>query len=263
MRIFDFNAAIVRRPGRSVVKGLRANSGPAPDFEGVSAEHRAYVDALRNAGVGVTVLDAMEEFPDSMFVEDPALVFSQAAVLLRPGAPTRLREADQLAPALVNRFPRVLKLAEGYVDGGDVLVTPRRVLIGVSARTSDVGANALQSLLTSIGIESQIAHTPTDTLHLKSDCSLIDEETVLCTKALADSGLFDGIRTLTVPHEERAAANALRVNEVVFVSAACPRAADALDRFGVNVVPLSVTEISKIDAGLSCMSLRWYERPRE
>ena len=94
-RVFDFNSAIVRSPGKSVVDGLRANAGPAPVFEAVVAEHQTYVDALRAAGVQVTTLAPLEQFPDSIFVEDPALVFTDVAVLLRPGAPTRMAEAQR------------------------------------------------------------------------------------------------------------------------------------------------------------------------
>src|SRR4029079_379164 len=97
MRVFDFNSAIVRLPGRSVVHGLRAEPGPAPVFDALVAEHRAYVEALKTAGVEVTVLDPLEPYPDSIFVEDPALVFSEAAILLRPGAPSRRDEAQELS----------------------------------------------------------------------------------------------------------------------------------------------------------------------
>ena len=183
MRVFDFNSAIVRTPGKSVVNGLRAASGPAPAFESVLAEHQSYVAALRAAGVQVTVLDALEQFPDSIFVEDPALVFSQAALLLRPGAPSRMAEAQELASTLAARFPEVLHLGDGFADGGDILVTPNRVLIGLSARTNEAGAADLQKLLHSIGLASQVVHVPRGTLHLKTDCSLVDEETVLATKA--------------------------------------------------------------------------------
>jgi dimethylargininase len=260
MRVFDFNSAIVRKPGLSVVNGLRANTGPAPVFERVHAEHAAYVEALRRARVRVTVLDVFEQYPDSIFVEDPALVFSEAAVLLRPGAPSRFPEAEALAATLAAGFPRLLRLTQGHADGGDILVMPKRVLIGLSARTDEPGAAALQVLLASLGLASQVARVPPGTLHLKADCSLIDEETVLATEDLAGSGIFDGFRILTVPREERAAANALRVNDVVFVNAACPRTADLLDHRGLEVVPLRVSEIARIDAGLSCMSLRWFDR---
>jgi dimethylargininase len=260
MRVFQFNSAIVRTPGKSVVNGLRANAGPAPRFEGVLAEHLSYVAALRAAGVRVTVLDAVEHFPDSIFVEDPALVFSQAAVLLRPGAPSRMAEAQELSATLAARFPEVLQLSDGYADGGDILVTPGRVLIGLSARTNDAGAAQLQKLLGSIGLASVVVRVPRGTLHLKSDCSLIDEETVLATAELAKSGLLEGLRVLVAPEEERSATNALRVNDVLFIKAGCPRTQHLLAAHGLKVLPLPVSEIARIDAGLSCMSLRWFDR---
>ena len=260
MRVFDFNSALVRVPGQSVVHGLRAQAGPAPTHESVLSEHGAYVSALRSAGVRVQVLPALEPFPDSIFVEDPALVFSEAAVLLRPGAQSRLGEAQELSAALTERFPRVLRLTEGYADGGDILVTPQRVLIGLSARTDEAGARELQGLLASIGRESRIVNTPRGTLHLKSDCSLIDEEIVLATGELAGSGIFDGFRILELPRDERRAANAVRVNDVVLANASCPRTIEMISRHGLAVIPLEVSEIAKIDAGLSCMSLRWFAR---
>ncbi len=259
-RVFDFNSAIVRTPGTSVVNGLRANPGPAPVFETVLAEHQAYIAALRAAGVKLTVLPPLEQFPDSIFVEDPALVFTQGAVLLRPGAPSRMAEARELADTLAARFPCVLQLADGCADGGDILVTPGRVLIGLSARTNEAGAAALSGLLQSIGLAGKVVSVPSGTLHLKSDCSLIDEETILATEELAGSGLFEGFRVLLAPSDERHATNALRVNDVVFIRAGCPRTFEMLTKDGSKVIPLPVSEIAKLDAGLSCMSLRWFDQ---
>jgi len=259
MRVFDLDSAIVRAPGKSVVNGLRATPGPAPVFETVVAEHQAYIAALQTAGVEVTVLDALEQFPDSIFVEDPALVFSEAAILLRPGAPSRMAEAKELASALAARFPKVLHLREGFADGGDILVTPDRVLIGLSARTNASGAADLQRLLESIGKQSKVVEVPRGTLHLKTDCSLVDEETILATPELARSGLLGSYRTLVVPEEERHAANALRINDAMFIRAGCPRTLELLQKQGLKVLTLPVSEIAKIDAGLSCMSLRWFD----
>jgi dimethylargininase len=259
MSVFKLNSAIVRLPGRSVVDGLRSNAGPAPVFEKVLAEHDAYVEALRTAAVHVTVLDALEQFPDSLFVEDPALAFSAAAILLRPGAPSREQEAETLSPALAARFPRLLRLPRGHADGGDMLVTPEAVLVGLSARTDETGAHELATLLASIGLHSRIVHTPSGTLHLKSDCALLDEETVLVTGNLARSGIFDGQRTLVVPDDEPGAANVLRINDRVLVRAECPQTADMLADHGYRVVTLPTAEIARIDAGLSCMSLRWFD----
>lgn len=242
-----------------MVNGLRTNPGPQPDFTALLAEHAAYVAALRAAGLHVTVLPALEEFPDSVFVEDPALVFREAAVLLRPGAPSRMAEARALSATLAARFADVLPLSEGFVDGGDILVTPQRVFIGLSARTDATGAVALQGLLASIGLSSVVVQVPRASLHLKTDCALIDEETLIATETMAHAEILKDFDFVLAPSAERAATNAVRVNDVVFVRADCPRTQEILAKRGLTVVALPVSEISKIDAGLSCMSLRWFD----
>lgn len=256
--VYAFDNAIVRRPASSVVNGLRAVDQGEPSLAGVEAEHAAYIQALEAAGVAVEVLPPLEDFPDSIFVEDPALVFPEGAVVLRPGAESRLGEAAEIAPVLRRRFERVLDLEAGYADGGDVLTAPDRILIGLSARTDQAGAESLVAALGRLGRKAEIVATPAGVLHFKSDCSLLDGDTVLSTARLAESGVFDRLGVLIVPEGEEAAANALRVNDVVLVGANYPRTADMLARHGYTVVPLSVIEIAKIDAGLSCMSLRWH-----
>ena len=256
--VYQFNAAIVRTPGRSVVNGLRADDRGNPTYEGVREEHEAYVQALRNAGVEVTVLPPMEDFPDSIFVEDPALVFHEGAVLLRPGAPSRMGETAEIEPVLRSLFENVVSLpSPGFADGGDVLGTPKVVMIGLSARTDKSGAEGLRTALATLGHTAEIVETPKGVLHFKTDCSLLDEETVLATHRLAGSGFFRGMREIVTPEGEEAAANALRVNDVVFVGADYPRTIDKLDKEGYKVVALKTGEIGRIDAGLSCMSLRW------
>jgi dimethylargininase len=255
--MFHFDSAIVRSPSRSVVGGLRADERQVPTYPGIVAEHRAYVVALEAAGLEVEVLPALEAFPDSVFVEDPALVFAEGAVLLRPGAPSRTGEAAQLAPTLEDRFERVVALLAGHVDGGDVLVTPDRVYIGLSLRTDALGARALASILEGFGRPATIVPTPPGVLHLKSAAALIDEETVLVTETLAAAGLFAGMRRVLAPRGEEQGANALRLNDVVLVGAAFQRTIDLLTQRGMNVVPLAVSEVGKLDAGLSCLSLRW------
>ncbi len=132
MNFFALNRALVRAAPASVVDGLRAVDRGAPSLEGVRAEQAAYIAALEAAGAHVDVLPAIEDFPDSIFVEDAALAFSDAAIVLRPGAPSRRGEAAAIAPALTARFDRVLHLSEGTVDGGDVLATPRGVFMAFS-----------------------------------------------------------------------------------------------------------------------------------
>jgi dimethylargininase len=259
LQVFEFNRALVRLPARSVVDGLRATDRGNPTYDGIRAEHDAHVNALRSAGVAVTVLPALEDFPDSVFVEDPALVFTEGAILLRSGAPSRAAEAGEIAPTLRGLFDVVLDLPSGLADGGDVLVTPGQVIIGLSARTDRAGAEALTACLAQLGRKATIVETPKDVLHLKSACSLIDDETVLCASSLAGSGIFEDLQQIITPDGEDAAANALRVNEVVLVGTGFPKTIERLGSLGYAVVPLDAAEIGKIDAGLSCLSLRWWE----
>lgn len=257
MSFHAFNRAIVRAPSRSVIDGLRAVDVGAPNYDGVLAEHRDYVRVLEALGVSVETLSALEAFPDSVFVEDTALVFTGAAILLRPGAETRRGEAAEMAATLDRNFERVLRLEDGTAEGGDVLATPRGVFIGASARTSLVGAAALVSLLGEVGQQGFVVNTPPGVLHLKSDCSLLDDETILCTSRLAAAEPFPGFRLILTPGGEEAAANALRIDSAVLLSDGYPRTAELLARAGYGVKVLKTAEIAKIDAGLSCMSLRW------
>jgi dimethylargininase len=257
MRVFDFTHAIVREPGHSVIGGLRTTPS-APSYEGVMSEHRAYVAALRAAGLSVDVLPPQEDFPDSVFVEDPAFAVPEGAILLRPGAPSRLGEREAMRDALGKHFDRIPELLEGeLVDGGDVLVTPRTVFIGLSKRTNRVGAEALRNRLREFGRDAHVVATPEGVLHFKTASSLLDENTILATGAMAESGVFTGFEILLTPEGEEAAANALRVNDTVFVGDCYPGTIDMIREAGLDVVPLAVTEVAKLDAGLSCMSLRW------
>ena len=258
---YHFNSAIVRKPSSSVVNGLRAEDRGNPDYEGVKSEHAAYVRALETAGMSVTVLPALEAFPDSIFVEDPALVFSAGAILLRPGADSRKGETREMAPALHDLFDTVLELPpSGYADGGDILVTPDTVMIGLSARTDLAGANSLKDLLKKLGLKGQVVNTPKGVLHFKTACSLLDEETILVTRHMSQAGLFKGFRNIILPEGEEPAANALRINDTVLISAKYKGTMDMLDQEGFSVVPVNTSQIEKIDAGLSCMSLRWFKK---
>ncbi|MBS0418685.1 MAG: dimethylarginine dimethylaminohydrolase [Proteobacteria bacterium] len=255
--IFNFTKALVRAPGRSVVNGLSSQTGPRPSFETIAAEHARYIEALKSCGLGVEILPPLENYPDSIFVEDPALVFTGAAILLRPGAPSRQGEVKEIEGALRKRFARVLAIEEGFADGGDMLLTPAGMFIGLSSRTDQAGARQLGGLLRQLGMDSRVVKTPPGTLHLKTDCSLIAEDHVLCTAALAASDIFEGYRKLVVPESERAAANALRLNDTLLVGGRFPETIRLLKGAGYKVEPVPNEGVGRIDAGLSCMSLRW------
>ncbi|RPH96971.1 MAG: dimethylarginine dimethylaminohydrolase [Lysobacterales bacterium] len=252
-----FSAAIARLPGHGVARGIRAVDRGAPDFERFRLEHHDYVRALERAGLQVTVLPALEAYPDSVFIEDAALCLPEGIVMLRPGAPTRTGEAAALATALAERGHAVIAgPTEGFIDGGDILATETAILVGLSERTDGAACAWLQSVLRRWAYPVLAVRTPDQVLHFKSDCCVLDGDTVLATWRLAGAECFAPFRVLTVPSGEEAAANSIRINDTVLVPAGFPATAELLAREGYRVDTVAVSQASLLDGGLSCMSLR-------
>lgn len=255
---FRFSHAITRRPGRSITGGLRAVDTGAPDLALMLDHHAAYVVALRATGATVIELDAMDEFPDSVFVEDTALCLPEGAVIMRPGAPSRLGEAAEMAPHLRQFYRDVVDIkGPGFIEGGDILVTGREILVGRSARTDAAGIAELTRLVEPRGHKVREVVTPPGVLHFKTDCSLLDGETILATPRLAASGCFDGYRVIHTANGEEAAANSIRFNDSVILPAGFPGTRAALAEAGFSVTEIGNSECAKLDGGMSCLSLRF------
>ncbi|MEP0233653.1 arginine deiminase family protein [Roseibium sp.] len=255
---WHFTHAITRVPADSVADGLRAVDTGNPSGEAFRAEHTAYIDALKSAGLTVDVLPRLEGFPDSCFVEDPAFCLPEGAILLRPGAASRKSEAAEIRAALEARFDNVVEIpGDGHVDGGDVLTLDDEILIGLSARTDRLGADAFAALLQEWGYNARVAETPDGVLHFKTACSTLGEGVILATKVMIDSEFFGDRKTVQVPEDEEYAANVIRVNDVVLVPEGYPKTRDAVEAAGFKTVVLPTHEARKVDGGLSCLSLRF------
>lgn len=255
---YCFTHAIARAPARSIGHGLRAVDRGAPAFDRFEAEHRSYVNALKQAGLDVTVLDSLEKFPDSVFIEDAALCLPEGAVILKPGTPSRTGEAELLAPDLSSLGLKIHpNRSAGFIDGGDILVTDSVVLVGLSSRTDRTGFEWLRSLLEGWEYEVKAVQTPAQVLHFKSDCCVLDSTTILATSRLSKQACFESLRVLTVPAGEEPAANSIRVNDTLLIPTGFPATAEMLAREGYSIHQVPVTQPSLLDGGLSCMSLRF------
>ncbi len=261
-RSYRFTHAITRKPGRSITGGLRAVDSGAPDLALMLDHHAAYVAALRATGATVVELDAAETYPDSVFVEDTALCLPEGAVVMRPGAPSRLGEAAEMAPHLRALYGQVLEIkGPGFIEGGDILVTEREILIGRSARTDAKGIAELTTLVSPWGYKVREVFTPPGVLHFKTDCSPLDADTILSTERLAASGCFDGYSVIFTAAGEEAAANSIRFNDVVLMPAGFPGTRDAILAAGFTVKEIGNSECAKLDGGMSCLSLRFTPKP--
>ena len=263
MRSYRFTHAITRLPPASALNGLRAVDTGAPDLDLMRGHHAAYVAALRSTGASVTELPALEAFPDSLFVEDTALCLPEGAVVMRPGAPSRLGEAAEMAPHLAALYGDVRHItgAENFIEAGDILTTETEILVGRSARTNAGGVAELTRAVADWGHKVREVFTPPGVLHFKTDCSLLDAETILATRRLEDSGCFKGYKVIHCADGEEASANAIRFNDLVLFPAGFPRTRDALLAAGYKVVEIGNSECAKLDGGMSCLSLRFTPKP--
>lgn len=255
---YQFTHAITRRPPSAICDGLRAVDQGNPDFAQISAHHRDYVAALQNAGMTVLELAPLEQFPDCCFVEDTTLCLPQGAIVLRPGAVTRLGEASAMAPHLSAFFDQIETITgPGFVEGGDILVTEQEILVGRSARTDAAGIAELTGIAKAWGHRVREVITPPGVLHFKTDCSLLDHQTILATPRLNASGCFADYTVIETAEGEEACANAIRVNDTVIMPSGFPKTADILTGRGFNVVAVNNSECAKVDGGMSCLSLRF------
>lgn len=255
---YEFSRAITRRPAPSVIDGLRAEDIGTPDLGRMQKAHDHYVATLKSTGAEVIELPPLDAYPDALFVEDTALCLPRGAVLMRPGAPSRMGEVAEMAPALRACYGELREIAgPGHIEGGDILVTGREILVGRSDRTDAAGVAELAGIVADWGYTLREVFTPPGVLHFKTDCSLLDGETILATERLDASGCFDGYRVIHTAPGEEAAANTIRFNKLVLMPAGFPKTAEILDKAGFEVVEIDNSECAKLDGGMSCLSLRF------
>jgi len=228
------------------------------DYARAVTEHAAYEDALRRVGCRVERLPDLPDNPDSVFVEDTAVVFDRVAVIARPGALSRRGEVESTARALERHRPLVRIQPPGTLDGGDVLVTPGLVLVGVSGRTNADGARQLATILAPHGIRV-VALPVSGCLHLKSAVVWLPattaESLVLLNPEWIDAAAFAGFNVIEVDPEEPSAANVLAVNGRVICPEAHARTRRRLDAYGLATVAVPATELAKAEGGVTCGSV--------
>lgn len=223
-------------------------------FERALAQHAAYVAALRAAGAEVLTLPAEPAFPDSVFVEDGAVVLDELAILTRPGVASRAAEPEQLAPHLAPYRPVVRVAPPGTLEGGDVLRVGRRLFVGLSPRTDAAGIEALRALAEPHGYTVAPVRVR-GCLHLKTAVTALDDETLLANPDWVDLAPLEEFDVVTVAPDEPWAANVLRLGRTLLANAAFPRTLECLARRGHAPVPVEIGEFGKAEAGLTCLSL--------
>jgi dimethylargininase len=217
-------------------------------------QHEAYERRLAELGCRVVSLPAERELPDSVFVEDMAVVVDELAVLTRPGAESRRDETTSVARVLADYRPIAAIEAPGTLDGGDVLRLGRRVFVGLSLRSNQEGIEQLRALLSPHGYIVK-ALPVTGCLHLKSAVPQVAPDTVLFNPAWVDPVAFEGLRHIETDPAQPYAANALLIGDTVIYPVAFPRTAARLQRARIRLAPVDVSELAKAEGAVTCCSL--------
>ncbi|MGK7310755.1 MAG: dimethylarginine dimethylaminohydrolase family protein [Candidatus Longimicrobiales bacterium M2_2A_002] len=224
------------------------------DVARARAEHAAYERALQAAGCRVVRVPAAPGLPDAVFIEDTAVVFDEVAVVARPGAVSRRPEVDAVARTLAGYRPLEAIRPPATLDGGDVLMAGRTVLVGISARTTAAGATQLRSIVEPLGYDVRTVPVR-GCLHLKTAATALDDATLLVNPGWVDPADLGGFRAVEVAPGEPDAANVLRVGGRVLMAAGHPATADRVRQLGAEVVEVAVSELMKAESGVTCCSL--------
>jgi dimethylargininase len=255
-----FEHAITRLPAHTFSHGLTSSGEGAPSIEKALDQHERYCDALRKCGLAVDTLAAAVEYPDSTFVEDAAILTARVAIIMRPGAPSRLGEIQLVKKAVLGYRTEVMQIDEpGSMDGGDVCQADEHFFIGLSARTNPEGARQLSAILHAHGYTSSIVDIRGQSrlLHLKSGMAYLGHKRLVIAPELSALSAFKTYELIEVPSAELYAANCIHINDHVIVPAGYPKIAKALESLGYAPLALDVSEFRKMDGGLSCLSLRF------
>ena len=252
-----FTQAIVKTPCRAMVNGIsNANLG-LPDYSKALVQHADYIEALRECGLQVSVLPADEDFPDSTFVEDAAILTRHCAILCNPGAPTRNLETRSVLPA-IRRFYTAIETIEtpGTVEGGDIMMVGDHYYIGLSQRTNQAGAEQLMAILKKYGMRGSLLEL-NEVLHLKTGLGYLENNNLLACGEFLDKPEFRPFNVLQVDPDEAYAANSVWINGTVLVPMGFPKTRALIASAGYRTREVDVSEFQKLDGGLSCLSLRF------
>ncbi|MCD6217015.1 dimethylargininase [bacterium] len=217
-------------------------------------QHAEYEKCLAELGCEIVKLPAEPELPDAVFVEDPAFVLDEIAIVAASRAENRIREIQTVEPVLSQyRNLEHLELP-ATLDGGDVVAIDKTVFVGRSSRTNDIAFFQLDEMLKPFGYDV-VRVKIQNCLHLKTGCTFIGKRTVIANPDWVDISAFSDLEVVKVDKTEPWASNAIEINDVVICSSTFHRTNNILKNRGFDIKPIDISEFQKAEAGLTCMSL--------
>ena len=244
--------AIVRTPGSSFVRALSAHPEKhLIDVKLARIQHARYVSALEAAGIRVIVLPPLEGCPDATFVEDTVVIFDDVAVACPMKKKSRQGESASIIEK-IEKYRSVEKLSKPVsLDGGDVLDTKEKLLVGLSTRTNQEAADALSKIAGKPAVSVPVLRG----LHLKTRLTSLGGNLLVVDSSSIDVAALDGFRFIETGEADNYAANCLAIGETVLMPAGFPKVAKNIRKEGLRTVELEMSEFEKAGGGLTCLSI--------
>jgi len=251
-----FKRAIVRTPGKSIVQGLSTSNLGIVNYQNALLQHAGYINALEHCGVEVLVLPPDEDFPDSTFVEDVALLTPHCAIITNPGAPSRKGETAGIKKVLGGLYENIEEVSHpGTVEAGDIMMVGSHFYIGISERTNRTGAEQVIDILENYGLTGSTIELE-KVLHLKTGLAYLEHNNLVVCGEFINKEEFQKYNQVVIPEDESYAANCIWVNGCVIIPEGFPKTRAIIQSCGYEIVQVKVSEFQKLDGGLSCLSLR-------
>ncbi len=252
-----FTNAIVRTPCKNMIKGLTSSTEGPPDYLKALIQHKIYVDALKSCGMEITTLPPNDNYPDSTFVEDAALLTPHCGIITRPGAHSRRRETNSMKRVMTDFYDDIEEIkSPGTVDAGDIMMVGSHYYIGLSKRTNTTGVNQVIKILNKYNLTgSTIALS--EMLHLKSGLSYLENNNLVVAGEFTDNPEFQKFNLIKIDDDESYAANCVWINDYVLIAKVYPKTKQSIEQIGYETIELDMSEFRKLDGGLSCLSLRF------
>lgn len=251
-----FKNVIVRIPCPGVAEGQTTQDMGKPNFEEALKQHSYYQEILKECGVNVCVLKPLESLPDSCFVEDPAVVTKDFAIVTNLGVDTRYDEKNHIGEGLDQFFDKCEHIERGTLEGGDVMQIEKHFYVGLSKRTNREGAENFIEIVRKYGYDGEVVELK-EMFHLKSGVNYLGDNTLLVAGEFITDPRFDKFKKLEIHADEMYAANCIRINDFVVMPADYPNTKTQLLENGFKIKEVPMSEFKKIDGGLSCLSLRF------
>lgn len=252
-----FTNAIVRTPCKNMIKGLTSSTEGPPDYLKALIQHKIYVDALKSCGMEITTLPPNDNYPDSTFVEDAALLTPHCGIVTRPGAPSRRKETKSMKMVIEDFYEDIKEIkSPGTVDAGDIMMVGSHYYIGLSKRTNSAGINQIIKILNKYDMTGSTVQL-SDMIHLKSGVAYLENNNLVVTGEFKNKPEFKKFNLIKIDDDESYAANCVWINDYVLVAKGYPKAKQLIEQAGYKTIELNMSEFRKLDGGLSCLSLRF------